>query len=449
MLIRFIVSNYLSFKEETEFNMLTGSVRRKKEHVYTHNNIELLKTAAIYGANGAGKSNLIRAILLLKEVIINEKGIKEFRFETFRLSAEMKKKPTQFQVEFIYKNQIYDYGLAVFNGKIVEEWLYKIQDKKEELIYERTLKEGNIKIKAGKSLLSSQEDTFRFKLYEEELLSDEQTLLGMLSRAKKVKPVIEDVFDWFENSLNILDPSSIDVTFAVIYYRIPQFKTFVDNILQTFNTGIKKLVLKTVNINRYFGIDDIETINHIKHSLLNDKKDIEVIDEFDSNFFAFAVKENGKIVVKRLVAIHEGENREDIEFELSEESDGTQRLMDFIYTFFTIVFSQDVAFIDEIDQSIHPHLLKKLIAKFVNDKDSKGQLIFTTHDSNLLDQNIFRQDEIWLTEKNKAGETTFYPLSDFKIRYDLDIEKGYLNGRFGAIPFLGSLDDLNWRTHAS
>ena len=86
---------------------------------------------------------------------------------------------------------------------------------------------------------------------------------------------------------------------------------------------------------------------------------------------------------------------------------------------------------------------------FINDNNTKGQLIFTTHDSNLLDQNIFRQDEIWFTEKKKTGETTMYPLSDFKIRHDLDIEKGYLKGRFGAIPFLGNLDNLNWHEYAS
>jgi len=93
-------------------------------------------------------------------------------------------------------------------------------------------------------------------------------------------------------------------------------------------------------------------------------------------------------------------------------------------------------------------LLKQLIGKFTRNNKTKGQLIFTTHESNLLDQNIFRQDEIWFTEKKSTGETALYPLSDFSIRFDLDIQKGYLQGRFGAIPFLGNLQDLNWDIYA-
>ena len=93
---------------------------------------------------------------------------------------------------------------------------------------------------------------------------------------------------------------------------------------------------------------------------------------------------------------------------------------------------------------VHVNLLKELIAKFSRDNNTKGQLIFTTHESNLLDQDILRQDEIWFAEKNATGETGFYPLSDYDIRSDLDIRKGYLNGRFGAIPFLANLHDLNW-----
>jgi hypothetical protein len=105
-----------------------------------------------------------------------------------------------------------------------------------------------------------------------------------------------------------------------------------------------------------------------------------------------------------------------------------------------------VFFIDEMDRSLHPSMTKELIRYFLS-QATKGQLIFTTHESNLLDLEIFRQDEIWLTEKDASGATKIYPLSDFKPRYDLDIRKGYLAGRFGAIPFLGNLKDLNW-SHA-
>jgi hypothetical protein len=133
-----------------------------------------------------------------------------------------------------------------------------------------------------------------------------------------------------------------------------------------------------------------------------------------------------------------------IDFDIIEESDGSRRLLDIVPSI-DFAFNEDMTFIiDEINHSMHPSLTKELISLFLNKESSKGQIIFTTHESNLLDLNLFRQDEIWFTEKKSDGSTSMYPLSDFKPRYDLDIKKGYLQGRFGAIPFLGNLKDLNW-----
>jgi AAA15 family ATPase/GTPase len=100
--------------------------------------------------------------------------------------------------------------------------------------------------------------------------------------------------------------------------------------------------------------------------------------------------------------------------------------------------------VDEIERSIHPILIKELISKFSKEENTKGQLIFTSHESNLLDQDILRTDEIWFAEKNNRGETKLYSLSDFKEHSTIDIRKGYLQGRYGGIPFISNLQDLNW-----
>ena len=134
-------------------------------------------------------------------------------------------------------------------------------------------------------------------------------------------------------------------------------------------------------------------------------------------------------------------------FDLDEESDGTVRLLDFVPAFRSVISKQKVFVIDEIERSIHPLLIKELVQKFSLDPNSKGQLIFSTHESNLLDQKIFRQDEIWFAEKNKDGSTDLYSLNDFKEHKTIDIQKGYLNGRYGSIPFLGNLQDLNWHDY--
>jgi AAA15 family ATPase/GTPase len=115
----------------------------------------------------------------------------------------------------------------------------------------------------------------------------------------------------------------------------------------------------------------------------------------------------------------------------------------------SFLINTDATFvIDEIERSVHPLIIKELIAKFSEDQDTKGQLIFSTHESNLLDQDIFRTDEIWFAEKNNAGASKLYSLSDFKEHNTIDIRKGYLNGRYGAVPFLGNLEDLNWNKYS-
>ena len=159
------------------------------------------------------------------------------------------------------------------------------------------------------------------------------------------------------------------------------------------------------------------------------------------------VKEGDSYFVKRLILEHKGENDFLTDFYLDEESDGTIRLLDFVPAFQDLLSKNKVFIIDELERSIHPLLIKELVMKFSLDNLSKGQLIFTTHESNLLDQDIFRQDEIWFAEKDENGSTDLYSLSDFKEHKTIDIRKGYLNGRYGSIPFLGNLKDLNWHKY--
>lgn len=157
-------------------------------------------------------------------------------------------------------------------------------------------------------------------------------------------------------------------------------------------------------------------------------------------------KENDKYVVKRVVTSRAVDNKE-VLFEIKEESDGTQRLFDFIPMIDNLLKYDCTYVVDEFDRSLHPFLLQKLVRKIMSSK-TMGQLVFTTHEASLLDCKIFRADEIWFVEKDKEKQSTqLYTLSEFKPRYDLDIEKGYLNGRFGAIPFLSKLEDLNWENH--
>ncbi len=448
MLIRFIVSNFLSFKEETEFNMLAGvDQKHHKDHIYKRNSVDLLKTAALYGANGAGKSNLIKAVNLLKSIIIA--GGKEtlLGIKKYKLEQSYQKLPSKFEIEFIKNNIVYLFGVEVRNNEISEEWLYKsgLNKIKDKLLFHRKGKGENIEIKFSKDYSRTEKDKFNLEFVQNNLVKKEELLLKILFELKAGFEEIKTVYEWFRNNLIIIFPRSKPTSIIVPLLMSNPFRKFAESSLCSFQTGISSIEIQTLPFEDFIMNNTLNSteniIEEIKEgemmSFKTKKRSEEVI----------VMLKDGEIVIKRFISKHRNKNGESLDFYLEEESDGTNRLLDLIPALFDFLTSEAVILIDEIDQSIHPVLLKDLVSKFVSDEKSKGQFIFTTHEANLLDQSIFRRDEIWFVEKDK-GETKLYPLSDFDIRYDLDIRKGYLNGRFGAIPFMGDLQNLNWDQYA-
>ena len=156
------------------------------------------------------------------------------------------------------------------------------------------------------------------------------------------------------------------------------------------------------------------------------------------------VIENGKAVLKKLVVIHTDSNGKDIEMAIDQESDGTRRLIEYMPLLYAVLKSDKVFVVDEIERSLHPIMIKTLMSKISDSKDARGQIIFTTHESCLLDLDIFRPDEIWFAQKDVDQATQLYPLSDYNVHNTANIENGYLNGRYGGIPFLSNLSDLKW-----
>lgn len=448
MLIRFVVANYLSFKDETEFNMLTGSPRRLKEHVYHIDSLELLKTAAIYGANGAGKSNLVKAVSLLQQIVLTGEWDPVSDIRPFRLQADYANRPTHLEVEFVSKEQSYSYGLTLQGSTIIEEWLYQTQVHENDVrVFDRTTKAGETEIQVNEKYFQSESDKVRIQLYEQELLPDNMPLLKMMAEAKEVFPEIRAAYGWFLSHLTIVFPHSKPIGFADWFTRSPAIGKFTNELMASLQTGIAKLEVETIDLDQFFGEDDKDMADKIKMDLKDPKQRISLRSDSKREEI-LAMREEGKPVIKRIVTQHCGADGVFFDFSAEEESDGTLRLFELIPAFYQALISGSTIIIDEVGQSIHPYLLKKLIEKFVADPETNGQVIFTTHESHLLDQDIFRQDEIWFVEKKPSGESTLYPLSDYDIRYDLDIRKGYLNGRFGAIPFLANLKDLNWNMYA-
>jgi AAA15 family ATPase/GTPase len=436
----------MSFKEETEFNMLpsggNGS-RSLKNHIKkTNSGVEVLKTAAIYGANAAGKSNLIKAISFLKSIVVDEVELLIPQSKRFRLDKGYLEKSTTFRVEYEYKNIHFDYAVEIFKGKIIEEWLYKIDSvskNKDRLLYSRKDKE----VVFG-DYFTNKDVEFVTKLLKKQL-KDTQTVLNACYGNFDEDTILDTILMSFVNTHTIY-PNSINVEFSKSVLLGQRKLDFANKILTESNTGIEKIVLKKIKANDFFGLDDedlkinfIDKLeNLIEKSSSIDKKNALVF-PYRNEYYSL-IKEENDYFVFTLCTKH---TNSDLVFDFNEESDGTNRLFELSPAFEELMNKDDIVYIiDELERSMHPLLAKELLRMYSLNSNSKSQLIFTTHESHLLDDSLLRRDEIWFTEKKSDGSTDFYPLSNFNPRGDKVLERGYLEGRYGGIPFLGDFSKL-------
>jgi len=450
MLIRFLVKNLFSFKELTEFNMLPGRFNRMPYHVYKENDIELLKLNAMYGANGAGKSNLIKSLSLLMEFVGTGILPIEFVVETFKFDKEGRKKDVYLGVEFIKDEIPYYYGITINQGIIIEEELQisGLGKKDDTTLFIRTEKgeQKDIQLEFYKEVMDDKEASLFPLFLKEEILERNKPVLSyMASRKNKVFEPFKKARQWFIEDLIPITPFTKASGLTLQLEEDPAFYNFALNVMRSFNTGIKTIKVKTIPIEDFFGEDNKQQAERITADLKANPGKLHAMGSLHEEIIF--VLEGEKVFAKRLHFLHDTDGGQE-EFIASQESDGTLRLLDYLPAFYRAIHSKRVYLIDEIERSIHPLLIKELIKKFSHDEYTKGQLIFSTHESNLLDQDIFRPDEIWFAEKSKLGATEVYPLSEFKEHHTIDIRKGYLNGRYGGIPFLGNLKDLNWDKHA-
>lgn len=447
MLIRFTVSNFMSFKEETEFNMLTGKgngSRQLPNHVKkTKSGIEILKTAAIYGANAAGKSNLVKAISYLKDVVFGEELLLVPQSKRFRLDDAYKNKSSTFRIEYEFENLHFDYAVEIFKGKIKEEWLYlinSISKQTEELLYKRENKE----VSFGDYFNQSNDLIYVEKFLKKEL-KDTQTVLNACYKVFDENKILNKAFESFEK-IKIFNPDTFDSEYTADLIGNQESKLFTKNLLLKSKTGIEDIVTEKTKADLFFGYDD----NDLKNELIdvfenNNPDDVDpnktpVVHFLSKNSYNAFIKEDEEYYVLVLKTKH---FNSDNLFGFDEESDGTNRLFELSPAFEQLISNSEIVYIiDELERSMHPLLAKELLKMYSLNSTSRSQLIFTTHESHLLDDNLLRRDEIWFTEKKSDGSTEFYPLSNFNPRGDKVLERGYLQGRYGGIPFLGDFSKL-------
>lgn len=450
MLIRFVVKNLFSFKELTEFNMLPGRYHKLQHHIEKCEDVSLLRLNVLYGANGAGKSNLINALSVLRDFLIDGEMPIDLITETFKFDNDSSNKDIYLGIEFVKDKIPYYYGLTVNQGIIIEEELQisGLGINEDKMLFLRTdsSSEKKLEIEFSHEVQEDREASiFPAFLKNEMLERNKPVLFYMKNRHNEVFDPFKKALEWFEKNLELISPYSRPSGLVLQLERNKELLVFARETMKSFNTGILDIQINTIPIEDYFGQDNKEEVERIAADLRAKPEKMKFLrNRYEEVVF---MMEDNRTMAKRITFSHVEDDGK-VKFQFSEESDGTRRLMEYLPALFGAVNKCKTYFIDEIERSIHPLLIKELVSKFSHDKNTKGQLIFSTHESNLLDQDIFRQDEIWFAEKNKEGSTVLYPLSEFKEHHTINIRKGYLNGRYGGIPFLGNLKDLNWEKNA-
>jgi uncharacterized protein len=397
------MENILSFKDEVTFSMVAAPIREKNDRLKNNvfkmdNKYSLLKTATIYGANASGKSNVIKGFINFQSFILDDaltiKDNDQIEIPPFRLILNSEINPIKFDVVIKENDTLYKYGIILNTEEILEEYL-TIKKTRETEVFSRNKNEYKVSKKYRKM---------------NELVK------------KKMIP---------KNSLLIA--------------RAAQFN---EEIAINFMNGLNNLrTISDIEDKRYkkFSID------FAKRSIINSKLILELLKVADSTITNFKNDGKDRILIERKLYDKDSNSPIGISafFLDNFESQGTQKFFHISGPIINTLHNGHTLFLDELDSKLHPLLVEKIIELFNNleTNPKNAQLIFTTHNTSLLSAKLFRRDQIWLTEKNEYGVSDLYSLADFKdglksIRNDESIEKNYLTGKYGGIPFLGNFDDI-------
>ena len=438
MILRITIENLFSFKNETEISFVAGKSDRHNEQVCRaekRDDISVLKAGIIYGANASGKSNIIKAVAIIQKIALGSVPKKDI--EPFKL-AEQNNKPSKVEIEFKAGPQYFAYGAEFNNKGIAEEWLYEINSRTDKEIFSRKTSISGNEFTFG-TIEGNDEDRQLAKFIGQSTPISDSFLSEYIKRNGKGLNCINIAYNWMKENLKIIFPDS---RYSGISMRIEQDKEFAvatKSLLEYFNTGI--IDIRRTKISK----ESLDLPKELVDDLMaNSEPNKNFLISSPTTIYFFETNDNGTTTIYKQNAIHKNDNGNDIPFDMNEESDGSLRLLDFIPMLIDLRLNESVYLIDEIDRSMHPMLSQKILEYYFNmlSSDRDNQLIFSTHESNLLKLELIRADEEWFVEKDREGVSHLYSLAEFKPRED--IRKGYLQGRYGAIPFFASIKNLKW-----
>lgn len=385
----------------------------------------ILPVAAIYGGNASGKTNLFKALNFAKGLVV--RGTQPdslIPVEFFRLGSQSSELPVCFSFEILMDETIYEYSFAVTRKSVVEEKLVEISSTSEKTLYDRKDKKPNF----HSSIRKDEFLKFAFKGTR-----DNQLFLTN-SISQKVE-TFKPVYNWFKDTLELVAPDSRFEPFEQFLDEAHHLYVTMNFMLPQLDTGIAHL-----------GGEDIPFANLPLPEQLKQKIQEEVKEGITVRILAEPINErfvvtrkNGELLSKKLITYHAKQDGNEVKFEMRHESDGSQRVIDLLPAFLEISAAKckKVYVIDEVDRSMHTLLTRRLLEGYLKNcsPGSRAQLLFTTHDVLLMDQNLLRRDEMWVTERDAKGVSSLLSFSEYKdVRYDKDIRKSYLQGRLGGIP---------------
>ena len=431
MILQFSIKNYKTFKEKAVLSLIASNYdkeTRENENIYYNEEfgLRLLKSAVIYGANASGKSKLLDAFAFMRKYVINsskesQKGDK-IDVDPFRLNSETEKESSEFEIIFVYKKVLYRYGFEVTKKRVISEWLfYKPKTKEIELFYRdnNNFDTHSRSFSKGKTII------------KEGLVRDNALLLSVAAQFNDTTSI--NVVDWFKRlkTLSGLNESDYQ-SYTMSKTEDPIHKAKILNLLKAADLGIKDINLQKLDVDKL----PKDLPKHLKEKILKE------------------VHEENAQYVSDVLTIHKkydsnGNSINNVSFSLDDdESSGTRKFFALTGPILDVIENGYTLVIDELDSKLHPNLLCSIVSLF-NSKElntKNAQLIFNTHDTNLLSTGLFRRDQIWFTDKNKYGEAKLYSLADFKsdeVKKNEPFEENYIRGKYGAVPFLGFFENLN------
>jgi uncharacterized protein len=429
MLVEFKVGNFLSFKDIVTFSMVASA---DKEYIDTNvievdKKLNLLKSCVIYGANASGKSNLFKAMRFMRYFVLSSSreslSADEIDVEKFRLSTETENEPSTFEIIFMVEGIRYRYGFQVDNERVHNEWLFYVPTIREATLFIR--EQGHTKIgsnfKEGKGLEDKTRDNALFLSVVDQFNGE----------------IAHKLIEWFKDFTIFSALEDYGRTaFSISKLDDEKFKDFTVRLLKIADTGIKDLQIKSSPI-------DVD-------KFLNDIPD-ELVQNFKKKF---SLKLKGSKEIE-LISVHQkyDKNKNPVSEEHflfpSNESAGTIALFSFSEPLYFTLLENKVLVIDELSSKLHPLLTEVLIKIFHEynscqdeNQKSNAQLIFASHDTNMLTNQLFRRDQIWFTQKDEYGVTDLYSLDEYRVRKDASFNKDYTMGKYGAIPLIRNTNSL-------